>query len=119
MLNCKYCGKECHNLNSLRQHEIRCKANPERKAFNSLANYSHNNFKGQTKDTNEVIAKQAAKLKQLYNDGILTSPSKGKPGTFLGRKGSTPPKNSNQEREKSSRFTIENDEIHHLVGLNW
>lgn len=25
---CKYCGKICKNLNSLRQHEIRCKANP-------------------------------------------------------------------------------------------
>lgn len=30
MLYCKYCGKECKNLNSLRQHEIRCKENPNR-----------------------------------------------------------------------------------------
>lgn len=30
MLYCKYCGKECKNLNSLRQHEIRCKQNPNR-----------------------------------------------------------------------------------------
>lgn len=103
MLNCKYCGKECHNLNSLRQHEIRCKSNPERKAFNSLANYSHNNFKGQTKETNEVIAKQAAKLKQLYDDGILTSPSKGKPGTFLGRKHSEESKRLIGEHVSKSR----------------
>lgn len=27
---CKYCGKECKNLNSLRQHEIRCKLNPNK-----------------------------------------------------------------------------------------
>ena len=27
---CQYCGKECKNLNSLRQHEIRCKQNPNR-----------------------------------------------------------------------------------------
>ena len=28
--NCKFCGKECHNLNSLKQHECRCKQNPNR-----------------------------------------------------------------------------------------
>ena len=27
---CKYCGKECKNKNSLTQHEIRCKKNPNR-----------------------------------------------------------------------------------------
>lgn len=27
---CKYCGKECKNKNSLAQHEIRCKYNPNR-----------------------------------------------------------------------------------------
>lgn len=25
---CQYCGRVCKNLNSLRQHEIRCKKNP-------------------------------------------------------------------------------------------
>ena len=30
MCICKYCGKECKNKNSLIQHEIRCKENPER-----------------------------------------------------------------------------------------
>ena len=29
MFNCKYCNKECKNKNSLAQHEIRCKENPE------------------------------------------------------------------------------------------
>lgn len=29
-MNCKYCNKECKNLNSLRQHEIRCKLNPDK-----------------------------------------------------------------------------------------
>ena len=28
-LNCKYCNKKCKNKNSLIQHEIRCKDNPE------------------------------------------------------------------------------------------
>lgn len=27
---CKYCGRICKNQNSLTQHEIRCKQNPER-----------------------------------------------------------------------------------------
>ena len=34
---CQYCGKECKNLNSLKQHELRCKQNPNRiinKAWN-------------------------------------------------------------------------------------
>lgn len=30
MLKCKYCQKECKNKNSLIQHEIRCKYNPNR-----------------------------------------------------------------------------------------
>lgn len=27
---CKYCGKECKSLNSLKQHECRCKENPQK-----------------------------------------------------------------------------------------
>lgn len=30
MFVCQYCGKECKNKNSLAQHEIRCKQNPNR-----------------------------------------------------------------------------------------
>ena len=28
-MNCQYCGRECKNKNSLVQHEVRCKANPD------------------------------------------------------------------------------------------
>lgn len=31
MFICKYCKEEKKNLNSLRQHEVRCKSNPDRK----------------------------------------------------------------------------------------
>lgn len=86
LLYCQYCNKECHNLNSLRQHEIRCKNNPDRKDYNKLGNYSHDNFKGQSKDTNSVIAKQAATLKKRYDSGDLKGSMTGRPGTFLGRK---------------------------------
>ncbi len=30
ILYCKYCGKECKNLNSVKQHECRCKLNPNK-----------------------------------------------------------------------------------------
>lgn len=30
MYKCKYCERECKNLNSLKQHEIRCKENPDK-----------------------------------------------------------------------------------------
>ena len=30
MYNCKYCNKECKNKNSLAQHEIRCRLNPNK-----------------------------------------------------------------------------------------
>lgn len=33
MCICRYCGKECKNQNSLTQHEIRCKFNPNRIKF--------------------------------------------------------------------------------------
>jgi hypothetical protein len=38
-LNCIFCGKLCKHKNSLAQHELRCKENPERKSFNCLADY--------------------------------------------------------------------------------
>lgn len=30
ILHCKYCNKICHSINSLKQHEIRCKENPNK-----------------------------------------------------------------------------------------
>lgn len=30
ILYCKYCGKQCKSLNALKQHEIRCKQNPNK-----------------------------------------------------------------------------------------
>ena len=35
---CQYCGKECKNKNSLIQHEIRCKANPNKINMDYLIN---------------------------------------------------------------------------------
>lgn len=43
---CQHCGKECKNLNSLRQHEIRCKSNPNK--ITVISNFSiYNNYRKQ------------------------------------------------------------------------
>lgn len=66
---CRYCNKECHSINSLKQHELRCKENPDRKDFNKLAEYSTHHRKGKTKETSEEIAKQAnILLKNIETD---------------------------------------------------
>ena len=66
---CKYCNKLCKNKNSLAQHEIRCKLNPNRKDYNNLSNYILNNRKGKNKDNCQDIAKQVNTLKNRYNSG--------------------------------------------------
>lgn len=82
MFECKFCGRICKNLISQRQHEVRCPKNPERKAYSNLSTYVQNYRKGKTKENCEDIRKQSEVLKQLYTDGKLVSPQKGKPGTF-------------------------------------
>lgn len=57
VLYCKYCGKECKNKNSLIQHEIRCKENPNKiDTSNSWNNKNRQVWnKGLTKETDERI----------------------------------------------------------------
>ena len=85
MFECQYCNKVCKNNNSLKQHEIRCKCNPNRRAFNHLAQYIQENRKGKTKYDCKEIQKQVTTLKQLYASGQRVSHMKGKPGTFKGK----------------------------------
>lgn len=82
---CRFCGKQCKNLNSLYQHETRCKNNPDRKDYMNLANYSSANFKGQTAETNDIIRKVAESNREGYASGRLVHPSKGKPSSWLGK----------------------------------
>ena len=69
-LFCKFCGKECKNKNSLIQHKIRCKQNPNR-----VENYSSPKInrkgqvpwnKGLTKETDQRIAKGVEQLRLYY-----------------------------------------------------
>lgn len=47
---CRYCGKECKNANSLAQHEVRCKENPNR-IITAIELYNKSDHKG----TNQYI----------------------------------------------------------------
>lgn len=77
-LFCKYCGKECKNRNSLAQHEIRCRENPNHKSNNSLL--THNNKlksgevlpwnKGLSKETDERIKKYTETYRKNHKLGL-------------------------------------------------
>ena len=58
-LLCQYCERCCKNLNSLRQHETRCKSNPNGKFFNNFKNRKHPWNKGLTKETSDIVKCQA------------------------------------------------------------
>lgn len=69
-LYCQYCGKKCKNLNSLKQHEIRCKKNENRISCKgnggTTAGYTAWN-KGLTKNTDERVNKNSVSVKNFYN----------------------------------------------------
>lgn len=59
-LFCKHCDKQCKNLNSLHQHEIRCPSNPNRipsvsKGICNIPLEKRGWSKGLTKDTDERV----------------------------------------------------------------
>lgn len=72
---CRYCEKECKNINSLKQHECRCNKNPNKintviKNFNQPGTRKAWN-KGLTKETDSRLAEQSIKI---------SLSRKGKPG---------------------------------------
>lgn len=75
-LFCKFCSKQCKNLNSLTQHEIRCKENPNRISSSLLISYCNSGRpawnKGLTADTDPRIAKmkEAARSKYVPKDEL-------------------------------------------------
>lgn len=70
-MNCKYCNRECKNKNSLAQHEVRCKLNPN-KLFIDGSKYSHPAWnKGLTKENDDRI---------LNYSKTCSEHTKGKPG---------------------------------------
>lgn len=74
---CQFCNRKCHNLNSLKQHEIRCKLNPDkintvRVGFNNTGRKSWN--EGLTKETDERILRSSEKVIAYYktHDGSFS-----------------------------------------------
>lgn len=82
---CKFCGKPCKNVNSLRNHERLCKLNPNRQVSNFIKynNEIRNGLRkssnfGKTKENNEDIRRCSETRKRRYETGKI------KPG-FLGK----------------------------------
>lgn len=88
-LFCQYCGKQCKNVNSLRQHEVRCKENPNgRKTRNGFKEYNERIKRGEINrwnkglnvSTSESVAKQSKALIEYYK--THDSPTKGTTASF-------------------------------------
>lgn len=80
---CQYCSRSCIGKNSLVQHEIRCKQNPNKiKVVSGFIKYNKENTgpwnKGLTKETDERVAKGANTLKENYKNGKAIPPFLGK-----------------------------------------
>lgn len=65
LLKCKYCGRVCKNKNSLAQHEIRCKENPNRiKIKSNFVEYNELVKSGERKASNQFIKAKEIGLPQ-------------------------------------------------------
>ena len=81
-LFCRFCGKECKNLNSLKQHECRCRDNPNRKSVDNLSNRGW--AKGLNKNNDIRIRNASISKKDYYKTHL---------GTFTGKHHSEETKN--------------------------
>lgn len=74
---CSFCGKLCKNLNSLKNHEKRCKNNPDKLSQVKPINFTFKGRtpynKGLTKETDIRVAKNAEAIKRYYqtHDGVF------------------------------------------------
>ena len=107
ILYCQYCNKECKSLNSLKQHECRCKENPNRsKIISSFIEYNKNR-----KPTNQYIkAKELGLPKPEMNQETKDKIAK----TWLGKQLPIEMKNKIQSTIQNK---IENDEWHNNNGV--
>lgn len=77
-MNCKFCGKECKNDNSLRNHERLCPNNPDRiYVSHTLGKIPWN--KGLTKENDERINKASKLYKNKIKEGKIIPSQLGKP----------------------------------------
>lgn len=88
--NCRFCGKLCHNQNSLRNHERYCKENPQRQDTALMMWLQQHTppdtprvawNKGLTKETSESVAKHARSLKASIASGKVIPSWRGRKHT--------------------------------------
>lgn len=65
---CRYCGKECKNENSLRNHERLCKMNPDHQQHTGFV---YGWTKGLNKENSEVYKKISEKAKAKYHKKFI------------------------------------------------
>lgn len=64
-MNCQYCGKECKNSNSLKNHERLCKLNPNKQ----LSGWTIHNYNKNAKHSNRFIkAKEENRIITISNE---------------------------------------------------
>lgn len=100
---CKFCNKQCKNLNSLKQHECRCPQNPNRKDYDHLSRYIIKNRKGKTKENCKDIQKQVNTMQNKYKNGYV-NPKKGQVGNWLGKHHTTESKRKISKSVSISRL---------------
>lgn len=76
-LYCKFCNNKFQSTNALIQHEIRCKENPNRTAYQNLTNYIQKQRKGKTAENCVDVNKQRQTILDKYTKGYI-SPLRGK-----------------------------------------
>ena len=102
---CQYCNRLCKSINSLIQHEIRCKENPNRIINNNfVSNFikynedcrkgiRHHPHKGKTKENCESLKKAHETKQKQIKDGTYIK-------SFLGKT------HSNESKEKMRKSTL-------------
>lgn len=76
MIKCSFCGRIAKNKNSNKNHELRCKRNPDKIPCGNKKGYIPWNT-GLTKETNEILRRQAEKASENM---------RGKNNPFYGKK---------------------------------
>lgn len=107
ILFCRFCGRECKSINSLKQHETRCKENPDRHGINYKGNLGHSWNKGKTKETDDRIKKYGETYHKRYEAGEIITWCQGKTKETDERINQYSKKSSSTIKEK-----ISNDDWH-------
>ena len=100
MYYCKYCGSERKNNNSLKQHEIRCKCNPNRKIQNNIVNYQNQIQSGQRNVWNKGLNKETCESVKKYGETASKNYKLGL--NHMGSKGNTNPGSKPEVKAKIS-----------------